>query len=50
VRQLEKLSHGGTNAGVGPLHRTPGRYRWEVGMPSSRITFEARCEADSAHK
>jgi hypothetical protein len=41
--QLDKLSMGGKNIAVGPVQRTPSKFRWEVGMPGNRLVHEAWC-------
>jgi hypothetical protein len=43
LTSLEQLSTGGKNPAIGRLEHTASRYRWEVGMPGHRSTFEAWC-------
>jgi hypothetical protein len=44
MTRLQNMSQGGKNLGIGKLERTPSKYRWEVGFPSSRSVYEAWCE------
>lgn len=44
MRQLQALSAGGTNPGVGKLEQSPLKYHWELGMPSRpRDVHEVWC-------
>jgi DNA-binding XRE family transcriptional regulator len=47
MTQYQKMSMGGKNIGIGKLERSPNKYHWELGMPTSpRSVYEAWCAYD----